>query len=397
MPGQGPDRHAHNQEEDAISPDTVASLHQVWAKSLDGGPASDPVTSGFGVVVSGQRSSYSLAPESGEISWTYTVGAPLSVTQPFVRSNEVLVGRWDKTASTGAATEGLDVTLTLDAQTGNSTGPPVDGQLVALRGDRGLFWDVQYFPTTTSAFWGAALTVRDLHSGTTFCCNGVYNLCSASPPPPAPVPLTLGSEFIFTAGLGINNPDNPTGSIGNGVRGISIQGPPDCFPPYTCPNWGTPLDGSTSTPPVLSENQRVAYVGTDAGTVYAVDTSTHSVLWSKSVGSAVTDSPALAGGSLFVPTASGPLFALDADTGAIEWAGSAGSRITQQPAVAGGVVFTGSANGTVAAYDAAGCGSNLCPKLWSRSTGSEITGAPAVSAGRLYVGTADGSLVAFGL
>jgi outer membrane protein assembly factor BamB len=398
MPGQDPDRQANNQEEQTIAPDTAASLDEVWSVTLDGGPVSDPVTSGFGVVMSGQRSTYTLAPESGATRWTHTVAAPLSVTQPFVSGNDVLVGRWDTTATAGTATEGLDVTVTLDAGTGDAKGSPIDGQPVALRGEVGLFWDLSYFPPRVNPpFWGVHLTVRDLDSGTSACCNDNYGLNSASPPPPAPAPITLGSDFIFTSGNYMNDPNNPPFSFGNGVRGISRQGPPVCSPPYLCPNWGVPIDGSTSTPPVLSGDQQIVYVGTDAGTVYAVDTTTHSVVWSKSIGSAVTDSPALADGTLFVPSAAGPLFALDAATGTIEWAGSAGSKITQQPAVAGGVVFTGSANGTVAAYDAAGCGTNLCPKLWSRSTGSAITGAPAVSAGRLYVGTADGRVFAYAL
>jgi outer membrane protein assembly factor BamB len=398
MPGEGPGRQAHNQAESLIAADSVASLHQIWAASLDGGPAMDPVTSGYGVHVSGQRSTYTLAPESGQQRWSSTPTAPLSMLQPFVRGQNVLVGRWDNTASGSQATEGLDATITLDAQSGASTGSPVDGQIVALRGRFALLWDVSYYTARVGGpWWAASLRVRDLDAGTTVCCDGLYTLHSPSAPPPAPDPLTLGSEWIVTAGQGLNDPDDPTGSFGNGVRGISIANPRTCFGLYHCASWGVPIDGSTSTPPVLGDDQRIVFVGTDAGTVYAVDATTATVLWSRAVGSAVTDSPALAGGSLFVPTASGALVALDADTGAPQWAGSGGSKLTQQPAVAGGVVFTGSSDGTVAAFDAAGCGAALCPRLWSRSTGSAITGAPAVSVGHLYVGTADGRVVAFGL
>ena len=95
LPGQGPNRHAHNAAESAIAPDNVASLEQAWAATLDGGPVSDPVTSNFGVLASGARSTYSLAPESGAVRWTHTVDAPLSVTQPVVRGDVVLAGRWN--------------------------------------------------------------------------------------------------------------------------------------------------------------------------------------------------------------------------------------------------------------------------------------------------------------
>ena len=56
MPGQGPNRQSHNPVEEAIGPDSVASLDQIWTKSLDSGPAGDPVTSGHGVHVSSGRS-----------------------------------------------------------------------------------------------------------------------------------------------------------------------------------------------------------------------------------------------------------------------------------------------------------------------------------------------------
>jgi outer membrane protein assembly factor BamB len=111
----------------------------------------------------------------------------------------------------------------------------------------------------------------------------------------------------------------------------------------------------------------------------------------------VSDAPALANGSLYVPTDSGALVVLNADTGAQQWTGATGAAIGQQPAVAGGLVFTGSSDGTVSAFDAAGCGAATCTRLWNRTTGSAITGAPAVSDGQLYVGTADGRLVAYGL
>jgi hypothetical protein len=396
VPGQDPDRTAHNESETAIAPGNVDSLHQVWSAGLDGA-AGDPVTSRYGVVVSGLRTTYSLAPESGNVRWSHTEAAPLAMTQPFVRSDKVLVGRWDPTAPANADTEGLDVTLTLDAQDGTPLGSPVGGQLVALRGDRAVFWDLTWFPARVGGpFWAPELWVRDLDSGSSLCCGGFYDVYGPESSPP-PEPFTLGSGRIFAAGYYFNDPANPIPSLGNGVRALGTDTRPNCFQPYTCPDWGIPIDGSTSTAPVLNSAERVAYVGTDAGTLYAVDTEAHSILWSRSIGSAITDSPALAGGTLYVPSAAGPLFAIDAATGAIEWAGSAGSKITQQPAVAGGVVFTGSANGTVAAYDAAGCGNSLCPKLWSASTGSEITGAPAVSVGRLYVGTADGHVVAFAL
>ncbi len=396
MPGNGPNRQSQNVVEEALGPDSIASLDEIWTASLTGGAAADPVTSRHGVHVNTPRTVYGVNSSTGAQRWSYTPPAPLSVSQPIVNGNDLLVGQWDNAAAASDATEDLDVTLSLNAETGASRGRVLDGRIVALRGKEALAWDVSYYVARVGGpWWAGNFMVKDLEGGATRCCGNPYQLYSRNPPPPSPEPLTLGSEWIFAAGNGLNDP-NDFGSFANGVRGISMDNPRMCSI-YVCATWGVPIDGTTSTKPVLSDDESTVYVGTDAGTVYAVDPSTDSVRWSRSVGSAVTDSPALAGGSLYVPTEAGTLVALDASSGAIEWSAPAGSKITQQPAVAGGLVFFGSANGTVAAVNADGCGSATCSPIWSRSTGSEITGAPAVDRGKLYVGTANGRLVAFGL
>ena len=223
--------------------------------------------------------------------------------------------------------------------------------------------------------------------------------------PAGPSALHADPTSVLHSGQGILRdlpPGDPT-AIGNGVRAYIIGDDALCEDgTYVCPNWATPTDGTTATAPVLSSDEATTFVGTNAGTVYAVETQTGAVRWSTPVGSPVTDAPALANGSLYVPTAGGDLVVLaaggcGAPTCAPLWTAPTGSSITQQPAVAGGVVFTGSADGSLNGFDAAGCGGPICSPLWSASTGSEITGAPAVAHGGLFVGTADGRLVAYGL
>jgi outer membrane protein assembly factor BamB len=201
---------------------------------------------------------------------------------------------------------------------------------------------------------------------------------------------TLGTDTLYVSG--------------EAVTAYPVSGPQSgCGPDGTteCPLWSTPLDGAAGGPPVLGDGGATLYVGTAAGTVYALDTATGAVSWTAAVGSAVTGAPALAGGTLFVPTASGDLVALDAGCGTATctplWSAATGSTIAWQPTVAGGVAFTASGDGTLRAFDTAGCGAATCPALWSASTGSTVTGAPAVSGGRLYAGTADGRLIAYGL
>jgi serine/threonine-protein kinase len=200
---------------------------------------------------------------------------------------------------------------------------------------------------------------------------------------------------MFHAGTGLLTTDVPT--FGNGLRAYSIDEPQVCFGNYVCHSWAVPVDGTVATPPVLTGGGEVAYTGTDAGTVYAVDGATGQVLWTRSVGTAVVDTPALAGGSLYVPTSDRGLVVLDAATGTPRWSATPDATVVAQPAVAGGVVFTASTGGTLAAYDAGGCGAATCTPLWTAEAGAEVTGGPTVDRGLVYVGTAAAHLQAYAL
>lgn len=425
-PGQGPNRQAHNDLEDEIGPDTVGSLHQIWSAPVDEGPVGDPITTTAGVHVKDTRAVYGFATRNGTRMWRYAVDAPGVVFQPWQRGDRVRVGQ-----VTGAGPTSFDeATVELDAATGVVRATQDEGLPLAVRGPRELQVHVgaclSVCGTSAAPAAGSAgpagptsaasaaipppnlrqlqLKLVDLDTGAVECCDVREALVVGVPM--ADGPRTLGSQFFFDAGLG-TDPDAT--EMVTGVRGVDIAQPVSCpeGSPYgtigLCPTWSTAISvvGGGGRPevtvPVLSDDGTTAYVGSNAGTMTAVDATTGAVRWSVPVGSAVRGSPALADGSLFVPTASGDLVALDEATGATLWTGSTGSEIIVQPAVAGGVVFTGSADGAVTAFAAAGCGATTCPSVWSASTGSRITGAPAVSQGRLYVGTLDGHLVAFGL
>jgi len=398
VPGQGANRQAHNTAEDLLDVDNVVGIVQLWSAPTDEGPVGAPVTSAAGVHVNDAHGVYGFNPDTGARLWRHPVTAPLVAQQPWVQDSTVLAGQWNPVATASAANEGLDVTLALDAATGaaQATSPQANGSVIGLRGQRELQWNQTYFPTRPATFWAQRLRVTDASTGTVVCCDGPFRLSSATAPA-GPEPITLGSGWIFHAGQGVIDPG--TAAVGNGVRGVSIANPALCLGLYTCPTWLVTTDGTTATAPVLSDDQSVVYSGTDAGTMYAVQVTgdTASVLWSTPVGSAVTASPALADGRLFVPTASGQLVALDAATGAELWRGNVVSSIDVQPAVANGVVYAGTAGGFLVAFDASPCGATTCNPLQVRDVGSAITGAPAVSGGHVYVGTDDGHVVAYGL
>jgi outer membrane protein assembly factor BamB len=209
---------------------------------------------------------------------------------------------------------------------------------------------------------------------------------------------------VFHAGSSV--PANPDDMFWvNAVRAYPLRdGRSTCGPaaaPYfVCADWTSPLDGTTATAVVLHPGGEVGYVGTDAGTIHAFDTATGSVLWTGDAAGPITETPALADGTLYVPTSSGDLVAFAADgcgtaTCPPAWRAATGGAITSQPAVAGGVVFTGGGNGAIHAFPAAGCGAPACGALWSADAGASIVGGPAVSNGRLYVTTDAPALIAY--
>lgn len=398
-PGGGPDRRAHNDLEDKITPSTVADLDVIWEAEI-GGPVRDPVTSNKAVHASVGGALFAVDIHTGEELWVYgdpdppgpvTMGPAVFVADTVWSADEDVLWTGYGFGNLG----GSWVTRLLDADTGEllPVVPDGEGLVDGVRGDRYLLRSVGFGSGTPVALfiavggpevhelWTATLGIRDLSD-------------------PGWVPLTLGEDHVFQAGHGFLMEDGTPG-WGNGVRGYEIGAAPDCPAPgesLTCPTWATPLEGSTATSPVLTRDGATLFTATDTGDVHAVDATTGDILWSTSVGSGVSNAePALADGNLFVPTVDGRLVVLDAADGSLLWEAQAGDALRVQPAVAGGLVFTGADDGSVQAFAAGGCGAATCDPLWSAATGSRITGAPAVSNGRLYVGTADGRLVAYGL
>jgi outer membrane protein assembly factor BamB len=392
-PGAGPSRQAFNPFETAITPDTVGSLERAWVANTDDGSANAPVVSRAGVHTTSGLSVYGFNTSTGARMWKVDLSslpAALPVVGHSIADGDQLI------TSNGTVNFGGSYTTTLrNPATGAGTGSPgPSGLLDSVRGST-LVVEQLGFRSPGAFFFSISVFDR---ADSTRRWSGLIDAW-ATGSSAGGGDLSLGTNAVYQAGFGTNV--GPPAARGNGLRAYPLTPPTACPPPLDlalCPTWSTLLDGTTSTAPVLGDSEQSIFTGTDAGTVYAVNGSTGAIQWSVPVGAAVTDSPALANGSLYVPTADGDLVVLDAATGATQWTALTGSRIGVQPAVAGGVVFTGSDNGSVQAFNAAGCGSAVCGSLWSDSTGTAaITGDPAVNQGQLYVGTSDSRLIAYRL
>ena len=194
-------------------------------------------------------------------------------------------------------------------------------------------------------------------------------------------------------------------------------------------NTGSALSGSVSVV------DGIAYAGTTAGQVYAVNVQTGTEEWGRTVASsAIVGSPALNGNSLVFASAGGTVQAVTAKKGSPTWSttlpdGAAGTSPTvvdgtvyvvsegsdssvatvyalkessgsilwqhelvgtsvSSPAVdpVAGMLFVGDASGRVSALKA-----KTGTVVWSYSTGAAVNASPMVYGGNVYVGSVNGN------
>lgn len=423
-PGQNPGRTAYNPSETALTPATVGQLTQRWvwtsgaSRHVFGAVAS---TAGIHVISDDDCRLATIKPTTGALAWDFPLSfyaqigfddcTITTLGDPFVAGGRVWVGRQGVLIKQPPAPLTFSDIATLGFELDGT--PAVEWSGAALeniRGDvahgvGGFITSQQLPPPLSIVIYSFVPTVAVGNLGTEW-----HQL--AIPAEQVGVALggrTLGASALYDAGTGLLASAPGDTSAGNGLRAYALTGAtPGCgsVGEFDCATWATPLDGTDSWQPVIADDGATVYTGTDAGTVYAVDSATGAVRWSAAVGSAVTGSVALAGDTLYVPTASGDLVALAANgCGAATcdpvWSGATGGSIDQQPAVAGGVVYTASADGSLHAFDASGCGGDAtCPALWSAATGRKFSGGPVVSNGWLYATfdsdtAGQGGLVAF--
>lgn len=411
VPGQNADRTAHNPFEDRITVGTVAGLDEAWTAQLDHGAVGSIVVSATRVHPDDDLAVYGLDPATGARSWRTPLTDlpppgphPVVAGPSFVADDRVVASLVPLVLGGGGSTTWMDARTGAVERVVDGTGG-VDGVRGPLAAATHTVRGTDVTPMTRLVLVdvaGGGVTARPLlHVGWD-------------------VPrLTVGEERIYAAGGGVLPPfetlATPAGDVltfghaGNGVRALDGGQARPCLPrqspdpllAHDCGLWATPLDGTTATAPVVEPGGATVFVGTDAGTVHAVDAGTGAVRWTAAVGAAVEQPPALAGRTLFVPTSSGLVALAAAGCGAPTcpalWSAAAGEPLGVQPAVAGDVVFTGSGSGAIRAFAAGGCGASTCPPLWSADAGAAITAPPVVGSGRLLVGTAAGEVVAYGL
>ena len=142
--------------------------------------------------------------------------------------------------------------------------------------------------------------------------------------------------------------------------------------------WSFPTGSAVSSSPAVADG--VVYIGSQDYNVHALNAATGAKVWSFPTGAPVDASPAVADGVVYIGSQDHNVYALSAATGAKVWSFPTGAFVESSPAVADGVVYIGSGDGNVYALNAA-----TGAKVWSFNTGVVIAG-PAVANGVVYAG-----------
>jgi parallel beta-helix repeat protein len=146
--------------------------------------------------------------------------------------------------------------------------------------------------------------------------------------------------------------------------------------------WNFTAGAAVSSSPAVANG--IVYVGSDDANVYALDQYTGAQIWKFQTGGKVRSSPAVAGGRVYVGSFDHKVYCLDAYTGIQIWNYTTGLRVFSSPVVAGGAVYVGSEDNETYCLNAF-----TGTLIWNYTTDDWVVSSPAVDDGRVYVGSMD--------
>jgi outer membrane protein assembly factor BamB len=160
-------------------------------------------------------------------------------------------------------------------------------------------------------------------------------------------------------------------------------------PPYRLLWWRDLKEPmATASQPVVADGR--LYVGTNYGSLYALDRRTGKTAWAYKAGGAILGSPAYHGGIVYANSMDHFCHAVDARTGKGVWRFETGEGIWAAPVVAEGRIFVAGRDGFVYALDPASG-----KQLWRSPIGGIVMNTPACADGRLYVAGGDMHVYAY--
>jgi outer membrane protein assembly factor BamB/Zn-dependent protease len=144
--------------------------------------------------------------------------------------------------------------------------------------------------------------------------------------------------------------------------------------------WTATLDSAVRSSVTISGE--VAYVGTMAGTVYALNASTGLTIWTFSTGTKIFTTPTVTNGLVYVGDADGWIYyALNAQDGSLVWSFRTGGGTFSSVTVSNNIAYIGSTDGNMYALNA-----NTGASIWNFTAIGQIRDSPAVVDGVIYFG-----------
>ena len=177
-------------------------------------------------------------------------------------------------------------------------------------------------------------------------------------------------------------------------------------PRFSQVKWTFHAKGQLISSPAVAGN--VVYIGSTAGTLYAVDRASGAERWKFETKSRIASSPAVSDGLVYFAAYDGNFYAIDAAAGTLRWKfATEGERQftakhlhgmqpaaqwmpdpwdcwLSSPAIWRGTVYFGSGDGNVYALDA-----QTGSMKWKFKTGDVVHASPAIADGMVFIGSWD--------
>ena len=358
--------------------------------------------------------STSTAPNTNDISWTYTTGS--YAKDPAVADGKVYVGSCDCKLHCLNATTGAKIWSYTTGGYVNSCPAVADGKVYVGSNDHKVYCLPQNdpdgsgtiepdeviwsYPTGDNVLSSPAVADGKVYVGSSD--HKVYCLDAAT------------GDIIWTYTTGDAVWSSPAVAYGNVYVG-SHDNYVYCLPQNDPDGsgtiepdeviWSYPTGGDMYSSPAVADGK--VYVGMSVGAgdnkVYCLDAATGDFIWSytRPVTGHFHSSPAVAYGNVYIGDCDGNVYCLPQDDpngdgvialGEVIWiCPTTYWGIDSSPAVADGKVYVGSLDHKVYCLDAA-----TGDIIWTYTTGYMVDSSPAVADGRVYVGSYDGKVYAFG-
>jgi serine/threonine protein kinase/outer membrane protein assembly factor BamB len=158
---------------------------------------------------------------------------------------------------------------------------------------------------------------------------------------------------------------------------------------YDPPLWAFPTHGPIgwSANPVLSRDQKLLFVGSSDGRLYAVDPESGAAAFCYDSDAPILTTPICLDDKLLVCDSGGKTQAIDSNSGAVLWSHNGDDLIVASPVISGNHVIVCDRSGHVTALDV-----RMGRKLWQFDAAESIVAAPKVHGDSLYFGTRGGQV-----